>query len=388
MTHLTTPKMGREASRATVIRQEYAARFPAILQRFITSFTGKAAVGELPGPVLSARTYSLLGIAQWPAIILVGCSLLIAQPVWGWLALPCIWLVAVNGLRKAHAVISHHAVHREITRSWRGDYWIQVIASAESFAHSWEDYFEAHVKGHHSRKMFTTAADPDAALLLILGFRPGMPVRQLWRLLVTLTFSPRLHWLFIKVRWNTNFVTAPWHRRFVSAAFLLAAMFVAWAVPPAVFVAVVLVPLFPLYNASALWQFTSEHAWLVTEEAAASPDDYADRCWARFCLQELPAEELRGWGRLSQWSAWWSKMILVHLPVRYGVLAGDLPVHDFHHLVPAEHDWTRVFWSRQESIESGDRYRMAQREFCSLGEALTKVFEGLSRRGTCDEPGE
>ncbi|MBP2705867.1 hypothetical protein JOL79_18820 [Microbispora sp. RL4-1S] len=366
-------------SRAGVLRAEYAERLPSVLQPLLTWITGKAAAGERPPrTVLPGALNTAASMAQWPLSVAATVALLMWNPVAGTLLLPLTWLLGVNALRRLQVVIGHHAVHQEISESSRVNYWIQVVASGESFVHNWEDYFEDHVRGHHSRKVFTTATDPDAELLLHLGFTPGMEERRLWRVLARTIIGPRFHFIFLKARVRTNFVTAPWHRRFVGAAWLGALALVGVLVPWQVFVLAVLVPMFPLYHVSALLQFVSEHAWLAGDRGPVrSSEEYAQRCWGRFSIEPLPARTLPPVARALGWTRWVLKTLLVQVPIRFGVLAGDLPVHDYHHLYPADHDWTKAFWSRQNIIDHNDARGMGEREFCNLAEAIGEVFRGL-----------
>ncbi|UOY03719.1 hypothetical protein [Blastococcus sp. PRF04-17] len=367
------------------IREEYAKRLPAFAQQFVTRFSGKAAAGQAaPKRVVPGGVNVALTLAQWPAAIAVGAATLMTHPVLGIVSLPPLWLASVNALRKDQAVLGHHAVHREIAETQQKNYAIQVVLSSASFVHNWEDYFEDHVRGHHSRKIFTTAADPDAAFLMQMGFRPGMSPRALWRQLRRTVASPRFHMIFLQARIRTNFVTAPWHRRLAAAAWLAGLAGAAVLMPAWVFVATVVIPLLPLYHVSGLLQFLSEHAWLTTENAAGSKEEYAARTWGRFCLEPLPASDLAGWAKVRGWARWAARMALVQLPTRYGVVMGDLPVHDLHHLFPAEHDWTRSLWVRQQRIDRGESQGMENREFYKLADAIDAVFDGMSR--ACQEP--
>lgn len=362
------------------LRQEYSDRLPALLQPLVTRFSGKAAPGEVPPRIrVGNLTYVLLTLLQWPAAVAVSTLALVNKPLIGALLLPFTWLISVNALRKAQVVVAHHAVHSEILGTRRANYVIQVLASAEAFVHNWEDYFQDHVRGHHSRKVFTTEVDPDAQLLIELGFTVGMSRELLWRRLLLTIVSPGFHLLIVGARMRTNFVTAPLHRQVVAAFWLAAIATFAVFVPWWVFVLTVVIPLFPLYHVSALLQFLSEHGWLRSSGPPESKADYASRCWGRFCLEPLPSQYLPPTLRLYAWWKWAVRMLLLQAPVRFGVLVGDMPVHDLHHLYPAEHDWVRGLWVRQRVIDSGDEQGLAQREYYCLSGAINAVFIGMSR---------
>lgn len=365
---------------ASELRQQYAERFPAWTQQCITRISGKPASGQqAPRSVLGPWGNTAVTIGQWPASVALGCVGYAVSPVLGVLLTPVCWLLALNSLRRLQVVSAHHAVHREIAATHRANYLIQAVVSALSLVHNWEDYFADHVRGHHSRKVFTTAVDPDAAFLLRLGLQPGLPPAELAARLRRCVVSPRFHWLFLHARLHTNFVTAPWHRRLLALLSVAAAGSVFAVVPWPVAVLVVVLPLFPLYHVSGLLQFVSEHDWLLTTGPATGPEDYARRTRGRFCLLPLPDRAGPRGRRLGQWLGWTARVLVVVLPSRYGVLVGDLPAHDLHHLYPNDHDWTRALWRRQRIIDEGDPRAMAEREYTSLGAAVDSVLVGMSR---------
>lgn len=367
---------------ASALRQRYAEVFPGWSQQLITWLTGKALPGQRAPRVLAPPLLNvLLTIAQWPLAVAAGFAAYRLGVLWGVLATPLVWLVSLNSLRRLQVVAAHHAVHREVVRSRRGNYLLQAVVSAISLVHNWDDYFEDHVRGHHSRKVFTTtAADPDAAFLIELGLTPDLPLPVLRRRLRLLAISPRFHWLFLKARLHTNFVSAPPHRVAMAAISVGAVEVCTLLMPPAVAVVLVLLPMFPLYHVSALLQFVSEHDWLITEGAPVDSVDYTRRTRGRFCLEPQPPAGLRGLRRLRAWLRWAVRTVLISVPSRFAVLVGDLPAHDLHHLYPQIHDWTRSLWLRQELIDQGDRYGMRGREYASLSAAVNSVLRGISGR--------
>jgi fatty acid desaturase len=364
----------------TRLRAEYSDRFPVWSQQLITRVTGKAAPGQrVPRTVLPPLANVVATVVQWPAAVALGVLLYQISLPLGVLCTPLIWLLSLNSLRRLQVVVAHHAVHREIVRSHRLSYAIQAVVSAMSLVHNWEDYFEDHVRGHHSRKVFTTPSDPDAAFLLQLGFRPGMSLPTLRRRLHRCVVSPRFHWLFLKARYLTNFTTAPAHRKIMALVVVACLAGTFFLMPAPIAVVLVLVPMFPLYHVSALLQFISEHNWLVTEHAPVSADDYARRTRGRFCITALPRAGTSLHRRITGWARWLIRVLVFVLPTRFGVLVGDLPAHDLHHLYPQEHDWTGSLWRRQDIIERGDSKGMRDREFSTLTTAIDSVFVGMSR---------
>jgi len=140
----------------------------------------------------------------------------------------------------------------------------------------------------------------------------------------------------------------------------------------AVFVAVWL-PFFLIYHVNALLQFLTEHIWLTTEYAPSNNEEYAELCLGRFCGEATPKDN-----SIYQWSKWWLRTIFFHLPLRLGVLVGDLPAHDWHRLCGFVKDrpnkWTKAIYARQKAIDEGRSMGMERREFWGLFNMLNHVF--------------
>jgi hypothetical protein len=364
---------------AAVLRAEYARRFPVWSQQLITHVTGKAAANQpAPRTLLPPIPNVIATTVQWPVSIAAGAFMFHLSTVAGFVFTPIAVLLGVNSLRRLQVVSAHHAVHREILSSQRISYLIQAVVSALSLVHNWEDYFEDHIRGHHSRKIFTTAADPDAVLLLRLGFLPGTPLPDLQRRTYFCLVSPRFHWLFLKARFVTNFVSAPVHRRLMALVSVSAVVGTFFVMPPMVALVLVILPLFPLYHMSALLQFLSEHNWLITEHAPTSAEDYARRTRGRFFMAPLPDRDAHPVQRVLGWLVWTLRTIVFVIPCRYGVMSGNLPAHDLHHLFSQDHEWTKALWHRQRIIDSGDDKGMGGREYTTLRSAVDSVLIGIS----------
>ena len=191
--------------------------------------------------------------------------------------------------------------------------------------------------------------------------------------------SPRYHGYFLISRLRSNLVTRPLQWRLVSAAWLVVLVFVMPSAFGALAVGLTIwLPLVLGYQASALLQFLTEHLWLLSEHAPEQADEYAQRCFGRFCGEALPAK-----GRVFGWAGWWFRTVLVHIPVRFGVLVGDLPAHDWHHLCgfvrqnPAE--WPSAIFVRQQAIDTGLSMGMELREFWGMCQMLDHVLTSLSK---------
>jgi hypothetical protein len=88
------------------------------------------------------------------------------------------------------------------------------------------------------------------------------------------------------------------------------------------------------------------------------------------------------WKGMIAWLRWVVAMVFYHLPVRLLVVVGDLPNHDFHHRYPATPDWMIAAYARQHDIEAGMRGGPPYSEIWGLGQAIHRMFEGLSRAQT------
>lgn len=360
------------------LRREYVERFPGWTQQLITLFAGKAAPGQkAPAWITPPLVNWFLTLIQLVAAVL---GSIYAVRFLGWYAaavLPVTWLATVNAIRKLQVTWSHHAVHKEVSGNKHIDKVVQVVSSAISLTSNYEDIFEDHIRNHHNRKVFTTVKDPDSRFLMYLGFRPGTPMAQLRRTLYRTPFSPRLHLPFITFRIRTNFITATWTRRIASTVWVAALVLLGVLMNGAEFTLAFLVPWLVLFHWAALFQTISEHPWMAFDGAPTSRGDYVSRCWARFCLEPLPARGLPAARSVLLWARWLARMLFIQTPARFGVLVSDLPAHDLHHVVPADHAWHYAFWHRQAHIDDAHESRMDQREL-SLTGAVEYVLAGIS----------
>lgn len=78
---------------------------------------------------------------------------------------------------------------------------------------------------------------------------------------------------------------------------------------------------------------------------------------------------------------WTSHFVFLSVPLRFGCLVSDLPVHDWHHLAARvkqrSANWGSGIYLRQEAIENGDIIGFNDREVWGLKNALNLVFNGL-----------
>ena len=358
--------------------RESMAPLPGWLQPLITLITGKPLPNERPRFSPSPFVNFVLTMLVLVGMMAGNLYLFANDLVWGIIALPFTWVICTGLLRKIQVVFAHHCVHRTfiLHNPAANDLMLNVLTTIPLVQHG-EEYRRDHF-AHHSRALFTTKEDADAALLFSLGFIPGEKKTSLWRRLVVVLFSPRLHWIFLSSRFRSNFVRRSLAWRLVSigwAAAITVGLGVAttwWHVA-----LVVWLPLFILYNASALLQFLTEHAWMITEKSPRNIEAYAERCWGRFFGDPCPSEAHGVTGAIL-WAKWFTKMIFVHAPIRFGCFVGDLPAHDWHHLCSFKNSdsatWPVAIFSRQSMIDSGNGFGMERRELWGLSSMLNHVF--------------
>ena len=366
----------------------HAPVLPIWLQPVLTSLTGKPLKGEFPRTLSPlaylATTVTLLCVSL--ILPVLGLSLVNEQPFFivTIFLLPFFWLVAAGQMRKLQVVVGHHCVHRVFLRSRPrlNDGLLELVCTL-LLVQSANEYRRDHL-GHHSRTLFTTREDADAAFLHQLGFRPGTPVATSRRLLWMTLFSFRFHGIFMAARLRSamgkkrsgvwRVITFVWVTGLFIGLPLLIGLWTA--------VAVVWIPLIVVYQCSALLQFLTEHAWLRTGKAPEGKVDYAQRCWGRFLGERCPSSCGSLATRIFAWSGWWTRMLMFHAPVRLSCLVGDLPAHDWHHLCgylggdPAR--WTHSLFDRQAAIDANPSHplaeQMASQELWGLGAMLNHVF--------------
>lgn len=363
------------------VRESYR-RFPAWSQPLWTLLTAKPLPGEVPMIRLSPIAMATMTLMFLFTLITVHLALLNAE---GTLHLIGLWLTPVfallvcGALRKIQVVYVHHAVHQTfIPRNAAANRLTSNLFTTLALIQNPDEYRTEHFE-HHSRSIFTTRHDADAALLYKFGLRPGRSIKALKAALLKTLISPAFHLYFLTSRLRSNLIARPLPWRLASATWLLV---IAVAAPLTLGIVntalAIWLPLVFIYQMSALVQFLTEHLWLLTEQAPSELDAYADRCVGRFCGEMLPAP-----GNVIAWIGWWARTLFIHIPVRFGILVGDLPAHDWHHLCgfvrqhPAQ--WPQAIYARQQAIDSGLSMGMEKRELWGLSRMLQHVFDAMSK---------
>lgn len=376
-------------AKGCAVRESYR-RFPDWSQPFWTLLTAKPLPGEAPWLSMPPLAMAVATLAFLLASTVAHLALLHFGGAWRqaglWLT-PVFALLAGGALRKIQVVYVHHAVHQTfIPHAAAANQLAGNVFTTLALIQNPGDYRSEHFE-HHNRGVFTTLDDADAALLYRFGLRPGRPVKALRAAMVKTLFSPAYHLYFLASRLRSNLVTRPPAWRLASALWLAIVAVAAPIYLGALETALAIwLPLVLVYQMSALLQFLTEHLWLLTERAPRELDAYAERCVGRFCGEMLPAV-----GDTAGWLGWWARTLFLHVPVRLGVLVGDLPAHDWHHLCgflrshPAQ--WPFAIFARQRAIDAGQSMGMEQRELWGLPRMLDHVFEAMSKAPSLAEPG-
>lgn len=372
--------------RAAARRAALKTRSP-LIDDLITRATGKACPDQKPVLALGglgwwAASLAATALLLWGNVALV--SWMLSEGGAGLLLLPVgvpMSLLLTGRLRAQQVAFVHHAIHNAISKRWPWlNPWVAEIATVIALAQNPLDYFDDHQRKHHRWRIFTTVLDPDATFLRYLGFRPGMSRSALRRRFFLSMVSPRFHLVFAWARFRSTFITSSWTHRVLAAVWIGALILIARHVPPTAFLIGVALPIGPLYQASALCQFVTEHRWMCAPHGPATKAEYVERSIGRFCL---PAPPVTGHGLRTfvGWLAWSLKMLPLLL-IRASVWVGDMPAHDRHHvealLGHEPETWTEAVFERERAITEGDAFGLATREACSFGEALDWVFAGLS----------
>lgn len=361
--------------------RESMARLPGWMQPILTWITGKPLPGEQPLMQLNPLTDLVLTVTLLVAGISAQLYVLTHSVLAGLLLMPAGWILSTGLLRKIQVVFGHHCVHRHfVSGGAAANDWVLNVLTTLTLVQSGPEYRRDHL-GHHNRALFTTREDADAALLHQLGFVPGRSRAALWRSFFLKLGSVSLHLTFLRARLRSNFISRPLVWRLASmlwASLITVGLGVAlgwWQVA-----LIIWVPVFLLYNVSALIQFITEHAWVMggpTLDTTA----YAERCWGRFLGERCPSVGAGNLRDMAQWLKWGGRMFFVHAPARLGCFVGDLPAHDWHHLCslvrrdPSR--WPVAIFARQEMIDAGQGLGMEHRELWGLRSMLNHVFSTM-----------
>lgn len=319
----------------------------------------------------------------WASVVPLAGGLLLGFTVIGagwWAALvPVSWLLTTHGLRKLRVMILHQCSHNNFLPHRTLDSYIGRFIALLVVSQEYAGYQREHVSDHHSVHHMTMR-DPTVQFLIVgLGAHPGMTRRQLWRRLLVAVLLPRHH---IQVTWArvaSHLRGTPMGHRAALAAMLGGQLLVvglngAW---PA-YLVVWVFPLIVLFNASAAIRVCSRHTFPAPGVALRGRMAIAAHTHGIFLGDPVPAAG-RPWRRLAvDWTRWWLRLVLVHLPARLLVMVGDTPCHDHHHRYPRSPGWANYFSAREDDIRRGHPHWPPYTEVWGLTEAINMVFDSLS----------
>lgn len=373
------------------VRDSYLC-FSAWTQRTWTLFTGKPLPHQRPLWNLSPALAMVLDLGLATVVCWLHLSMLAADDphmATYWLT-PVFALYLTGRLRKAQVVYGHHAIHGTLFRQHsQANALAARLLTIAALAQNDAEYKREHLD-HHRRTIFTTLSDADASLLYTFGLRPGLPFNTLRRSLLITLISPRYHLWFLRARLLSNLRRPPQERALTLAWLTVVCVIVPTHFGVAAAALALWLPLTVLYQMSALLQFVTEHVWLVGEAPGADARAYLERCHGRFCGERVPGTG----GTLSSasaWMTWWCRTLFVHLPTRMAVLVGDLPAHDWHHLVAAlghsANHWPQAIYERQRAIDCGHTTGMETRELWGMNAMVRHVLSSMSRAPALSDAG-
>jgi hypothetical protein len=364
---------------SAAIRASYQ-RFPGWTQHLWTWITGKALPGQDSMVRLNPYSYLAIDLVAM-AVGIASAWLIVAGGFgWSWALLPACWIVTTCASRVCSTVIAHHCVHTRFTRKIPTDRMMAQVLSTLVCTEDADQYYEDHINLHHRKATFATLADPTIQHLLMLGFRPGMTNRELWRRLAWVVVSPKFHLHFLYTRLAQNLIRSAPYRRVMALVYLGSALaLVAWQGSWLAFGLAVLVPLIPLYQIVALLEFLSEHAWFkAKDEGMGGRAFHVSHSWGRFNGDPLPQSGGRPAATVLAWSRWLLRLAFYHLPARILVVPGDLSQHDFHHRFPSSAHWVRAAYARQQDIDAGHPKWPEYTDVWGIAVAIDHVFTILS----------
>jgi fatty acid desaturase len=144
-----------------------------LIQAFFTWFSGKPYIGQTP-LFRSSKAWELFKpTAALISGVFGGCWILNCLPIWCYPLLYIPWLMTVGAARKSLVSICHRCIHKQFWGDNR-DRILAEIVSTIFLLSGFDSYYHEHIRLHHKYKVFATKDDPDAKLLLSIGFLPGL----------------------------------------------------------------------------------------------------------------------------------------------------------------------------------------------------------------------
>lgn len=395
--HLTQPR-----NRDTAIRNSVRA-LPG--QRFFDWLSGCPQDGSTPPKWRTPATHTLDAVGgfflAWAA---AAASVLSGSVVVAACILPPALLVMTGRARKMFITIEHQVVHSQLFRikSRPLRVWLNRLVGELVGVSLWlpepSHYKETHAESHHNFDELATPKDKDGISFFRLGFRPGLPVADYWRLLWRTLTSPHFYLRETGKRVRLSLFESSRLRLVLSwlwlAALLVPAPWVGgWWAALAVYGTAVFVG----FPAAGLLQTAGRHHWGCHLDKLGTRERTARVCQGRFLLDPYPSP---GAGVRAR-AVFWLRLVFYHLPVRLAVLNGDVQHHDWHHRVPGSKDWAASGHARARDAAAGTPgwqglpythtwtlFEAIGRTFAAMSAAppLTEEWEAVVREAADSEP--
>jgi fatty acid desaturase len=374
---VSVPTVDAPSSSVAVSTRESMHRLPRLFAVPLTLLTGKPHVGQEPIRFTPTRHFV-------NAVVSLGCGLVVSWFALRWagaallLLLPG-WAMTLHGARNLRMMIYHQCAHRNMWGRRRADAFLGSAVAAVLMVQNFERYRTEHVIDHHAVHHMTLRDPTVQTFLVALRLRPGMSRSQMWRRMLGRIVSPVFHGSFLQGRVRSYFHRAT-HAKRVSALLLLGTvaalatwlqawlfLLIAWVLPMTVF-----------YQISNTLRLCVKHTFPAPEQTGRRGREYfAGLTNAIFLGERAPDPGLPRGRRLTAWTRWWFRMLVVHFPARYLVLTGDTVCHDFHHRFPMSRDWANYIFAREADHAAGTPGWPPYRHVWGLVPAIDTVFDSL-----------
>lgn len=264
------------------------------------------------------------------------------------------WMLTVSGARTLQVQIIHQAAHETLSsQKWVNDY-AGMFLSAILLVNDFNSYKIEHLRHHAANILATKDDDTFRFLFNVLGFKPGMTKKQLWRRLLLSLISPNYHLHFLWLRLAPVFRSASISHSILAITWVTLLLYITavngtWL--PLAFVWAV--PMILLYQISAGLRLCVEHRYTGRRrEAVSTRVHYAELTWAILPGEPIPGQAATRIGGLISWGCWVVRILVIHLPSRVFVLVGDTPSHDYHHRYPTSPNWPNFIAERRADFEA------------------------------------
>lgn len=281
----------------------------------------------------------------------------------------------VHAKVKISSVLVHHATHGKGLKDAKANRLMAEALSVIALTTPFDEYKRVH--NIHHGKRFAGMEDEEALFLNGLGFRPGVPREQLWKIFWKTLFSPRFHFALTKARLAANFTQATaWHN---AAAWGVWGAAVAAATAAGVlpgFIVGFLVPLMVGGNIGSFLELASRHRWMVTPDVEKRRQ--FELSHGRFTAPEPPAEG----ASIGAWMAWGVRVAGATV-ARLTVVPTDLNWHIAHHIgLKRPEGMTTPAWSDAALAHSFDIHAdaaLAGQSHASILAAIDAWFSALEK---------